>query len=426
MFTGLRLFDALSRAVVLAFASLALWISLALAGAFGLDASAQVPAQAPQGYYIVLTPSGVPYAVPASAPPPAGAVWPYPDQPPPVTGLVPRPAATPRLPDLPGRPPPPETVPAGTAPGETAPLPAVELGAPPAPPPGLAIEAPGIEAPAIEPPSREPPGEAPDDAEDLASSGTAKRYRDGIYVAQEDYLLSYPENALRILKAPLDFDQEDWLIAAGVAGAAGLALLADQGLSDFWQDEVRSDKGDDVFEVVEELGDFRYIGFASLAGYGVAEALDLKREKAATLLTLQSLILSSALTVGLKVATARERPTDTDDQYDFFERKGNKANASFPSGHASHAFSTATVLSEIYGEDNAWVPWVAYPLATGVSFARINKDRHWLSDILVGGAIGHFVAKLVIRTNPFLEEQGISVAPTTIGEDPGVAFTYAF
>ena len=399
---------------------LRLWAWIA-AGCVALAApsAAQVPGQplAPEGYYIVLTPSGVPYTVPVGAPVAGPAIWPYQEAPRSAPLMAPR--ATQPAPGDPAAagtaltlPPPPAVLPRPETSEPPPPLPEVDLSPPPAPvaPPDDVAEPlfPEEEAPAIEP---------------VVAN---RQYKDGIYAIDEDYWLSYPENAWRILSSPFNFDTQDWLITAGIAGAAGLALLVEEDISDFWQDNFRGDTSDDVFEVVEELGSFRNIGAASLAAYGVAEVFDLKREKAAALMTLESLILSGALTTGIKVVTSRDRPSDTNDVLGFFDRETNRANSSFPSGHSTHAFSTATVISEVYGEDNPWVPWVAYPLAGGVALARLNKDRHWVSDLIVGGAIGHFVAKMVTTYNPFLEEQGIAVAPIMIGDSTGVGFTYGF
>lgn len=431
MFQGSRLYGASSwslRRPLHLLVAAGLWLLLGLGATGGSPAIAQAPGSAgPQGYYIVMSPSGVPYTVPIGSPLPGGAVWPYREMPPTALGLGRPPAQLPR----PG-----VAAPAAAPPFQLRPF---DLSRPPAAPSGPAEMPPLPAAPAVDfgaPPEpavslEDPldPTEAVESAAETASEPSEagpKVYKDGIYAIDKDYLLSYPQNAWRILSSPFNFDQEDWLIVAGVAGAAGLALVVDDDLSDFWQDDVRSDVGDDILEVVEDFGSIRYIGAASIGAYGIAEAFGQKREKAAALMTLESLVLAGALTSGIKFVTSRERPTDSDEPLDFFEREENRLNASFPSGHSTHAFSTATVLSEVYGEDNPWVPYVAYPLAAGVGLARINKNRHWLSDILVGGAIGHFVGKMVTRYNPFLEAQGITTAPTVIGETPGVAFTYAF
>ncbi len=92
---------------------------------------------------------------------------------------------------------------------------------------------------------------------------------------------------------------------------------------------------------------------------------------------LETLLVTGITTSVLKGVVNRQRP----DRSDHF---------SFPSGHTSTVFATATVLNEFYGW-KVGVPAFALGALTGV--ARISDDRHWLSDT-VGGAtlallIGH-------------------------------------
>jgi undecaprenyl-diphosphatase len=63
-----------------------------------------------------------------------------------------------------------------------------------------------------------------------------------------------------------------------------------------------------------------------------------------------------------------------------------------PSGHATAAFAMATVLADRHPKQK----WLFYTLAASVAFARIQKERHFLSDVFVGGAIGMYGARRVL------------------------------
>lgn len=89
---------------------------------------------------------------------------------------------------------------------------------------------------------------------------------------------------------------------------------------------------------------------------------------------LEALILTQATTMGMKFAFHRERP-DGDSR-------------SFPSGHASNAFAVASVLEVLHGPA-AGVP--AYLIATLISFCRMDQNKHYLSDIVFGAALGSAV-----------------------------------
>lgn len=85
----------------------------------------------------------------------------------------------------------------------------------------------------------------------------------------------------------------------------------------------------------------------------------------------RSLLSSGAVVWGLKVAIDRPRP--------------NGGKYSFPSGHTAATFAIAPVLQKHYG----WrlgVP--AYAVAALTAAARMEDQRHYLSDVLFGAAIG--------------------------------------
>jgi len=67
------------------------------------------------------------------------------------------------------------------------------------------------------------------------------------------------------------------------------------------------------------------------------------------------------------------------------ERPDGSNNVSFPSGHAASAFATAGVLQRHYG----WKVGIPATLAAGyVATARVHDNKHYLSDVIFGAAMG--------------------------------------
>ena len=78
---------------------------------------------------------------------------------------------------------------------------------------------------------------------------------------------------------------------------------------------------------------------------------------------------------------------------------------SFPSGHASTAFSLSTLSNRNidymnskgtrFGGHKKAIQWGNIGLATGVAWARVEGEKHYPSDVLAGAAIGHFLTAFV-------------------------------
>lgn len=75
---------------------------------------------------------------------------------------------------------------------------------------------------------------------------------------------------------------------------------------------------------------------------------------------------------------------------------------SFPSGHTAQAFAAATFLCEEYQYRFKWMPYVAYGAASGVGAMRIANNKHFISDVLVGAAIGILSMKASYWTHRYL------------------------
>jgi membrane-associated phospholipid phosphatase len=108
------------------------------------------------------------------------------------------------------------------------------------------------------------------------------------------------------------------------------------------------------------------------------------------LLGAEALIDSSIVVSALKTASQRQRPPADHSSGEFFD-----GGSSFPSGHAISAWSLATVIAQEYGHHRPLVQIGAYGLATAVSFSRYTGRNHFLSDVLVGSAMGYGIGRYV-------------------------------
>jgi len=110
-----------------------------------------------------------------------------------------------------------------------------------------------------------------------------------------------------------------------------------------------------------------------------------------------SIAAALGVTFALKTVVHEERPDNSD-------------NRSFPSGHATNAFASATTLYRRYGWQTG-VP--AYAMATFVGGTRIAADKHYLHDVLAGAIIGtvsgwYFTDPVneKVQLNPWIDSKG--------------------
>ena len=106
---------------------------------------------------------------------------------------------------------------------------------------------------------------------------------------------------------------------------------------------------------------------------------------------------------------------------------------SFPSGHSSSAFSSATLanrnLNSISIPEETRIPLQISNilLATGVGWARVEVGRHYPSDVLVGAGLGHFFSAFIHDAFMGLPEPkrlGLYVSPTRHGVMVGLSFGF--
>jgi membrane-associated phospholipid phosphatase len=96
---------------------------------------------------------------------------------------------------------------------------------------------------------------------------------------------------------------------------------------------------------------------------------------------LRAQILSGVLVQGMKVSFQRDRPSG--------------ACCAFPSGHSAAAFAAAAVLERHLGYRLSWPALVG---ATYVATSRLVDDRHFLSDVVFGAAVGTVSGWTVVGT----------------------------
>ncbi len=105
-------------------------------------------------------------------------------------------------------------------------------------------------------------------------------------------------------------------------------------------------------------------------------------------------VLNAGITTLLKYTVNRKRPFIT---YPDIAKKSKGGSPSFPSGHTSSAFATATSISLSYPKWYIITP--LYLWAGTVGYSRMDLGVHYPSDVLAGALIGSGSAWLTWYVN---------------------------
>jgi membrane-associated phospholipid phosphatase len=164
-------------------------------------------------------------------------------------------------------------------------------------------------------------------------------------------------------------------------GAAGsLAVVAPEDrVAGFF---LRTHRMHEFGDTGEALGGPAIAGGAAGALFVAGRMTRNERFRELTYSLAQATAMSAALAGGVKACVPRERPSGEDQR-------------SFYSGHTANAFAWATVLSRRRGLRVA-IP--SYAVAVLIGMSRLEKNKHYLTDVTAGATIGYIIGRSVGRT----------------------------
>lgn len=164
-------------------------------------------------------------------------------------------------------------------------------------------------------------------------------------------------------------DSLTWLAGGGLV-AAGSLLVDDEITTAVTDPESHA-----WLKPGDPLGTGTWHFAAPLAIYAVAHATGHPETAGLGVMLLRTQVVNGTITRSLKFLP-RARP---------YQVEAEVGKGSFPSGHTSASFATATVLHRRFGWWRGGLP--AYAVATYVGISRLEKV-HYLSDVTFGAAVG--------------------------------------
>jgi hypothetical protein len=139
-----------------------------------------------------------------------------------------------------------------------------------------------------------------------------------------------------------------------------------------------------IYKPAKYLGDTPEQVGLSLGTYAYGRIFDKPKVSHFGMDLLRAQILTEALVEPIKFASRRQRPDLSNKQ-------------SFPSGHAAVTFAAATVIERHLGWRKSLL---AYTIASYVASSRLHDNRHYLSDVIFGAAVGTIAGRTVTQHGP--------------------------
>ena len=209
------------------------------------------------------------------------------------------------------------------------------------------------------------------------------------------YIKHYWKDFGGLVVSPIEWKGSDWCKMAVFAGATAGLFLVDEPVRNFFQDHRTHNLDRLTHDFISPAGS-TWSGVFSAGWYGLGQITNKPVMQATGLMAVQAFVTGSVLVRIPKAVFGRVRP-DAWWGPSPFDWRGPLGGSSFPSGHTTAAFSVASVFAYQY-RDTKWVPVLAYSLAGMVGAARIYEDRHWISDVFAGAALGIVTGRFICKS----------------------------
>lgn len=209
------------------------------------------------------------------------------------------------------------------------------------------------------------------------------------------YLQSYWYNGIDLLKSPFHFSKEQWITTGGTILFSGAMIALDEPINlamQRWTSEGANkfgEIGDVVGGAPFQLG---ISGGAMLVG-AVAKN---KAWLNFGLDNLQAQAFTGGFTLIVKNLFHRARPESGEGPYSWYGPFNGWGNDSYYSGHTALAFSTANMIF-LHSKKKWWVGVLSFGAATAVGVSRMQQQKHWSSDVVMGAVMGTVISGWVYK-----------------------------
>lgn len=212
------------------------------------------------------------------------------------------------------------------------------------------------------------------------------------------YIKSYWYNGIDLLKQPFGWGKDQWITAGGALVFTASMVSLDEAINQpmtNWNTQFAENFG--------KAGDI-IGGLPVQAGITGSALLIGQLTKSKGLLhfgldNLQAQAFTGAMALLFKNLSHRARPETGEGAFSWygpFQQWGNDSYESFFSGHTALSFSTANMIFMHSGK-KWWVGVLGFGTATAVGISRMQQQKHWSSDVVLGAIMGTAISSFVYK-----------------------------
>jgi hypothetical protein len=195
------------------------------------------------------------------------------------------------------------------------------------------------------------------------------------------------------ITSPIRWKKKEWISCGLIVGVTGIVMNYDEQI----KKEIQKNKSPGLNKLsltINPLGSWQGI-VGITGGYFLGEIFNNNKIKRASIISIESVIISEIFVLLGKMVIGRARPYKGEGNKSFSPFTLQSENHSFPSGHTTVIFAIVTGITEEC--KNKYLSIALYSLASIVGVARIYEDKHWASDVVIGASLGIAVGKYVSK-----------------------------
>jgi len=195
---------------------------------------------------------------------------------------------------------------------------------------------------------------------------------------------------------------------AALAGAGVLANSSvDREAQEYYRDDIRSNATGDISRVLKIPGE-PLIAIPLLAGVRLAFPSDSSVGRWSQR-TLRGLFVGAPAAYAVQMLAGGGRP---EEGVDSSRWQGPYQNNNSLSGHTF--IGAMPLITAAMMQENPFIKYALYAASPFTGLSRINDDKHYLSQVVIGWYLAYLSARAVERTGP---SPGFSISAMPLGSD---------